>query len=89
MIKCYLENKTLLIEILSKELDTNTKLDLNYKDDDEKTVTKTSNITPVVYLEEVPKVIPKTGKTTIFAFFAVSILVVTICGIKYFINRDI
>lgn len=75
--------------ILSKELDTNTKLDLNYKDDDEKTVTKTSNITPVVYLEEVPKVIPKTGKTTIFAFFAVSILVVTICGIKYFINRDI
>lgn len=75
--------------ILSKELDTNTKLDLNYKDDDEKTVTKTSNITPVVYLEEVPKVIPKTGKTTIFAFFAVSILVVAICGIKCFMNRDI
>lgn len=75
--------------ILAKELDTNTKLDLNYTDDDEKTVTKTSNITPVVYLEEVPKVIPKTGKITIFAFFAVSILVVTICGIKCFMNRDI
>ncbi len=68
--------------ILNKELDTNTKLDLNYKNDAGETTEKTSNITPVIYLEKTPPTIPNAGKTTIFAILAVILVIAIISAIK-------
>ena len=74
--------------ILGKELDTNKKLDLSYENDANEKVVKSSNITPVVYLEEIPAVIPKAGKNVVSALFVASILFVAICGIRYIVIKN-
>ena len=71
-------------EIVDKVLNTNTKVDLSYTDSANKTDSKTSNVTPKLKLEEPkPTVLPKAGKTALFAFVTISLIIVLITGFKY------
>lgn len=71
-------------EIVDKVLNTNTKVDLSYTDSANKTDSKTSNVTPKLKLEEPkPTVLPKAGKTALFAFVTISLIILLITGFKY------
>lgn len=64
--------------IVDKVLNTNKKVDITYKDFDDKEQNKTSNVSPKVKLTDsfvAPKEIPKAGKVTIFS------ALVIICGV--------
>ena len=80
--------------IVDKILNTNSKLDLTYTDFSNKTDTKTSDITPKVKLvepevkEDLPKVLPKAGSTTLFGIIGLIIIVAFISGIRYFFIRN-
>lgn len=84
--------------IINKILDTNTKVDLTYTDSSNTTDTKTSDITPKLKLiepepkpepkpepptEELPKVFPKTGSTTLFGIITFVLVIVCMLGIRY------
>lgn len=56
--------------IVGKLLDTNVKVDVTYKDLEDKEQSKTSNITPTLKLAEPPVVLPKAGKTTFVVLLA-------------------
>ena len=71
--------------IVDKVLNTNQKLDLSYTDFEGSTNSKTSDVTPKVKLvEPKPAELPKAGKTAIFAFVGFSLIIVIVCGIKFF-----
>lgn len=71
--------------IVDKVLNTNQKLDLSYTDFEGATNSKTSDVTPKVKLvEPKPAELPKAGTTAIFAFVGFSLIIVIICGIKFF-----
>lgn len=71
--------------IVDKVLNTNQKLDLSYTDFEGATNSKTSDVTPKVKLvEPKPAELPKAGTTAILAFVGFSLIIVIICGIKFF-----
>lgn len=53
--------------IVNKVLNTNKKIDISYKDIDEKTQTKTSDVSPKLKLTEPPATLPKAGIITIIS----------------------
>lgn len=55
-------------KIIDKILDTNEKVDLNYTDFNGKKVSKTSDVTPKLLLEEPPVELPKAGTITLISF---------------------
>lgn len=86
--------------IVGKILDTNTKVDLTYTDFYNSTDTKTSDVTPKLKLvepepkpeppaEELPKVFPKAGITTLFGIIGIVLIITCIIGIKYYKFRNI
>ena len=73
-------------DIINKVLNTNTKLDLSYTDSDNKTNTKSSDVTPKVKLTEpLPTVLPKAGSTIFFGFIGIVLVIATAFGIKYIV----
>ena len=75
--------------IVGKILNTNTKVDLSYTDYSNKTNSKTSDVSPKLKLEEIkPTVLPKAGKTSFIALVCASVVIVLICGFKYFEIRN-
>lgn len=75
--------------IINKILDTNTKLDLSYTDYDNKTDTKTSDITPQLKLtENLPTVLPKAGYNIFFGFISIILAISIVFGIKYIIIKN-
>lgn len=58
--------------IIDKILDTNEKVDLDFKDFDGKQVSKTSDVTPKLLLEEPPVELPKAGTLTLIGFTALA-----------------
>ncbi len=73
-------------DIINKVLNTNTKLDLSYTDSDNKTNTKSSDVTPKVKLtEQLPTVLPKAGSTIFFGFMGIVLVIATAFGIKYIV----
>ena len=75
--------------IVNKVLDTNTKLDVTYTDSDNKTDTKSTDITPQVKLtEKLPTVLPKAGSTIFFSFMGIVLLIAIACGIKYVVVKN-
>lgn len=75
--------------IVSKVLDTNSKLDLTYTDYSEETNNKTSDITPKVKLTEpLPTVLPKAGKTILFSVIGFVVIITVALGIRYFILKN-
>lgn len=82
--------------IIDKILSTNQKVDINYKDFDGKTQTKTSDVSPKIKLTKIPQEeppkkddtiskeeLPKTGATTVFVGFVIcSAIATTIFAIK-------
>lgn len=75
--------------IVSKVLDTNSKLDLTYTDYSEETNNKTSDITPKVKLTEpLPTVLPKAGKTILFSVIGFVVIITVVLGIRYFILKN-
>lgn len=56
--------------IINKVLDTNKKVDIEYTDLNDKTVEKTSDVTPKLLLEEPPVELPKAGTFTLIGFTA-------------------
>ena len=82
--------------IIDKILNTNQKVDINYKDFDGKTQTKTSDVRPKIKLTKIPQEeppkkddtiskeeLPKTGATTVFVGFVIcSAIATTIFAIK-------
>ena len=73
-------------DIINKVLNTNTKLDLSYTDSDNKTDTKSSDVTPKVKLtESLPTVLPKAGSTIFFGFMGIVLVIATAFGIKYIV----
>lgn len=73
-------------EIVDKVLNTNKKVDITYKDFDEKEQNKTSDISPKIKLTDsyvAPKELPKAGKVTIFSVFAIICGVAIISIIRY------
>lgn len=82
--------------IIDKILNTNQKVDINYKDFDGKTQTKTSDVSPKIKLTKIPQEeppkkddtiskeeLPKTGATTVFVGFVIcSAIATTIFAIK-------
>lgn len=86
--------------IVGKILDTNTKVDLSYIDFSGTTGEKTSDVTPKLKLvepppkveppaEELPKVFPKAGYTTLFGIIAVALVISCVLGFKYYKFRNI
>lgn len=70
--------------ILDKLIDTNEKVDISYKDPDNKEESKTSDITPVLKLEEPrPKELPKAGNEIIIS---VALAGITIFAVYSFIK---
>ena len=65
--------------IVSKVLNTNSKLDVNFTNLDDTTVNKSSTITPKVKLTEPPTVLPKAGIT-----FMIGFAVVAVVGIVFY-----
>lgn len=75
--------------IVSKVLDTNSKLDLTYTDYSEETNNKTSDITPKVKLTEpLPTTLPKAGKTILFSVIGFVVIITVALGIRYFILKN-
>ena len=75
--------------IVNKVLDTNTKLDVTYTDSDNKTDTKSTDITPQVKLtEKLPTVLPKAGSTIFFSFMGIVLVIAVACGIKYVVVKN-
>ena len=75
--------------IVNKVLDTNTKLDVTYTDSDNKTDTKSTDITPQVKLtEKLPAVLPKAGSTIFFSFMGIVLVIAVACGIKYVVVKN-
>lgn len=76
-------------DIINKVLNTNTKLDLNYTDSDNKTNTKSSDVTPKLKLTEpLPTVLPKAGSTMFFGFIGIVLVIASAFGIKYIIVKN-
>ena len=75
--------------IVNKVLDTNTKLDVTYTNSDNKTDTKSTDITPQVKLtEKLPTVLPKAGSTIFFSFMGIVLVIAVTCGIKYVVVKN-
>lgn len=75
--------------IIDKVLDTNSKLDVTYTDFNNKTDTKSSNITPQVKLtEKLPAVLPKAGSNIFFGFVGIILAITFIFGCKYIIVKN-
>ena len=68
--------------IVNKILDTNKKVDLTYTDTNDKTESKTSDITPQLKLLEPPPVLPQTGTIAFIGFVMLSIVLVIFSSIK-------
>ena len=76
-------------DVINKVLNTNTKLDLNYTDSDNKTNTKSSDVTPKVKLtESLPTVLPKAGSTIFFGFIGIVLVITGAFGIKYIMVKN-
>lgn len=58
--------------IVDKILNTNQKVDIDYKDPDGAKQTKTSDVSPQIKLTEPPAVIPKAGLTTLIIFIIIA-----------------
>ena len=68
--------------IVNKVLNTNSKLDVTYTDSDNKTDTKSTDITPKVKLtENLPTVLPKAGSTIFFSFMGIVLVIAVAFGI--------
>ena len=75
--------------IINKVLNTNSKLDVTYTDSDNKTDTKSTNITPKVKLtENLPTVLPKAGSTIFFSFMGIVLVIAVAFGIKYVLVKN-
>ena len=75
--------------IVDKILNTNNKVDLSYTDYSNKTNSKTSDVSPKLKLEEIkPTVLPKAGKTSFIALVCASVVIVFVCGFKFFEIRN-
>ena len=75
--------------IVGKILNTNNKVDLSYTDYSNKTNSKTSDVSPKLKLEEIkPTVLPKAGKTSFIALVCASVVIVFVCGFKFFEIRN-
>jgi len=81
-------------KIVDKVLNTNKKVDITYKDFDEKEQSKTSNVSPKVKLTEppvtpkqdpteAPKEMPKAGKVTLFSFAMLAFGIATFSIVRY------
>lgn len=72
--------------IINKILDTNLKVDINYKDFEDKTQTKTSDVTPKIKLTADPTVspdpLPPAGSPIVITGFIALITIAIILGIK-------
>lgn len=76
-------------EIINKTLNTNTKIDISYKDSSNATDTKTSSITPKLKLtENLPTEIPKAGNKIFYSGIIVTLLITIILGIRYLILKN-
>ena len=85
-------------DILDKVLDTNSKLDLTYTDYSNTTDTKSSDVTPKLKLvepkvenkvqEDLPKVLPKAGDSTLFGSIVLIVVIASIFGIRYVILKN-
>ena len=64
--------------IVNKLLDTNEKVDITYKDFNNKDQSQTSDVTPVLRLTEPPAVLPKAGMTTILITVGVAVVALLI-----------
>ena len=64
--------------IIDKLLDTNEKVDITYKDFNNKDQSQTSDVTPVLRLTEPPAVLPKAGMTTILITVGVAVVALLI-----------
>ena len=64
--------------IVDKLLDTNQKVDITYKDFNNKDQSQTSDVTPVLRLTEPPAVLPKAGMTTILITVGVAVVALLI-----------
>lgn len=64
--------------IVDKLLDTNEKVDITYKDFNNKDQSQTSDVTPVLRLTEPPAVLPKAGMTTILITVGVAVVALLI-----------
>lgn len=67
--------------IVDKILNTNKKVDITYKDFDDKKQEKTSNVSPQLKLTEPPVVLPKAGTIT---FISLVIVIITFTGFSIF-----
>lgn len=75
--------------IVNKVLNTNSKLDVTYTDSDNKTDTKSTDITPKVKLtENLPTVLPKAGSTIFFSFMGIVLVIAVAFGIKYVLVKN-
>lgn len=75
-------------DILDKVLNTHTKLDITYTDSyTNVTDSKSSDVTPQIKLvepeEDLPKVLPKAGKTVLFGGISIVALISIVFGIRY------
>lgn len=76
-------------DILDKILDTHTKLDIAYTDSSTNVPeSKSSDITPQIKLvepkkEELPKILPKAGKTALYGGITVVAIISVVLGIRY------
>ena len=67
--------------IVDKLLDTNEKVDITYKDFNNKDQSQTSDVTPVLRLTEPPAVLPKAGMTTILITVGVAVVALLISSL--------
>ena len=75
--------------IINKILNTNTKVDISYKDSSNITNTKSSDITPKLKLtENLPVEIPKAGNTIFFGGIGIVLVIAIILGTRYFIIKN-
>ena len=72
--------------IVNKILNTNTKVDISYKDSSNVTNTKSSDVTPKIKLtENLPVEIPKAGNTIFYSGLAIILAISIILGTRYFV----
>ena len=75
--------------IINKILNTNTKVDISYKDSSDITNTKSSDITPKIKLTEIlPVKIPKAGNTIFFGGIGIIFVISVVFGTRYFILKN-
>lgn len=75
--------------IINKILNTNTKVDISYKDSSDITNTKSSDITPKIKLTEIlPVEIPKAGNTIFFGGIGIIFVISVVLGTRYFILKN-